>query len=55
MQNEEFKITKSQLTCINILIKALDEAIKRDAFSQQEINKIIKTSQILTQNNQPKS
>ena len=42
-----YMINKKQLTCINIIIKTLQEAINRECFSEEEITKIIKTVDIL--------
>ena len=38
-----YVINNKQLTCINILIKVLEEAISRETFNENEIKKIIKT------------
>jgi hypothetical protein len=38
-----YVINNKQLTCINILIKVLEEAISRETFNEKEIKKIIKT------------
>ena len=46
----EYKITQKQLTCINILIKILEEAITRDTFEKDEVEKIIKTVETLCKN-----
>ena len=42
-----YMINNKQLTCINIIIKTLQEAINRECFSEEEITKIIKTVDIL--------
>ena len=47
----EYKITHKELTCINILIKILQEAISRNTFSDQEIKNIYKTIEKLNENN----
>lgn len=44
----KYEITAAELTCINILIRTLQEAINRDAFSQKEIENILKTINTLT-------
>ena len=38
----KYMINSKQLTCINIIIKTLQEAINRECFSEEEITKIIK-------------
>tara|TARA_E500000331_G_C16744529_1_gene492485 strand:- start:32 stop:217 length:186 start_codon:yes stop_codon:yes gene_type:complete len=38
-----YQITQTELTCINILIRTLQEAINRKAFSGSEIENIYKT------------
>jgi len=38
-----YQITQTELTCINILIRTLQEAINRKAFSEREIENICKT------------
>lgn len=43
-----YMINYTQLTCINILIKILQEAINRDCFDEEEIQNIIKTVEKLT-------
>jgi hypothetical protein len=43
-----YKINHTQLTCINILIKILQEAINRKCFDEEEIKKIYKTVEKLT-------
>ena len=43
----KYVINSKQLTCINIIIKSLQEAISRECFSEEEIAKIIKTVDIL--------
>ena len=47
----EYKITHKELTCINILIKILQEAINRNAFNNKEIENIYKTIEKLNENN----
>ena len=39
----KYEITHTELTCINILIRTIQEAIQRDTFNENEIEKIIKT------------
>ncbi len=39
----KYEITSTELTCINILIRTLQEAINRKAFSESEIQNILKT------------
>tara|TARA_B100000131_G_C17968963_1_gene553613 strand:+ start:324 stop:470 length:147 start_codon:yes stop_codon:yes gene_type:complete len=39
----KYEITHTELTCINILIRTIQEAIERDTFDENEIKKIIKT------------
>ena len=36
-------INQKQLTCINIIIRSLQEAINRECFDEYEIQKILKT------------
>ena len=36
-------INQKQLTCINILIRTLQEAINRECFDEKEIQNILKT------------
>jgi len=36
-------INQKQLTCINILIRTLQEAINRECFNEDEIQNILKT------------
>lgn len=45
-----YSITQTELTCINILIRTLQEAINRQCFTEEEIQNIIKTIDKLTQN-----
>ena len=40
-------INQKQLTCINILIRTLQEAINRECFDENEIQKILKTIEAL--------
>ena len=44
----QYSITQTQLTCINIIIRTLQEAINRECFSEDEINNILKTIEKLT-------
>ena len=46
-----YKITSTELTCINILIKVLEEAINRNCFTDAETYKILKTVNVLTREN----
>lgn len=39
----KYEITHTELVCINILIKTIQEAIERNTFNENEIEKIIKT------------
>ena len=43
-----YTITQTELTCINILIKVLQEAINRECFSEEETANIYKTIEMLT-------
>jgi len=43
-----YSITQTELICINILIRTLQEAINRQCFSEDEINNILKTIEKLT-------
>jgi len=45
----EYKITHKELTCINILIKILQEAISRNTFNSEEIENIYKTIEKLNE------
>lgn len=45
-----YSITQTELTCINILIKVLQEAINRNCFNEEENKNIIKTINTLTKN-----
>jgi len=38
-----YSITQTQLTCINILIRSLQEAINRNCFDEDEMRRISKT------------
>lgn len=44
----KYSITHKELTCINIIIKILQEAINRKCFDEEEKEKIYKTIDILT-------
>ncbi len=46
----KYMINQKQLTCINILIRTLQEAINRQCFSEDEIQNIIKTVSVLNKN-----
>ena len=39
----KYEITHTELTCINILIRTIQEAINRDTFDKNEVEKIMKT------------
>ena len=39
----KYMINQKQLTCINILIRTLQEAINRECFTDSEIQNILKT------------
>lgn len=39
----KYEINQTELLCINILIRSIQEAIIRDAFNEAEIEKIVKT------------
>lgn len=39
----KYEITHTELTCINILIRTIQEAINRDTFDDIEIQNIMKT------------
>lgn len=39
----KYMINRKQLTCINILIRTLQEAINRECFTDDEIQNILKT------------
>lgn len=39
----KYEITHTELTCINILIRTIQEAINRDTFNDPEIQNIMKT------------
>ena len=45
-----YMINQKQLTCINILIRTLQEAINRECFSEDEIQNIVKTLNELNKN-----
>lgn len=47
----EYKITHKELTCINILIKILQEAIDRNTFNNKEIENIYRTIDKLNEDN----
>ena len=46
-----YYINATEVTCINILIKTLEEAIKRKTFNEKEINSIYRTVNVLTRRN----
>jgi hypothetical protein len=43
-----YSITQTELTCINILIRTLQEAINRKCFNEEETANIYKTIEALT-------
>ena len=43
-----YKITPSELTCINILIRTIQESINRGTFSELEVKNIYRTVEQLT-------
>lgn len=45
-----YSITQTELTCINILIRTLQEAIDRNCFEEEEVQNIVKTIDKLTKN-----
>jgi len=45
-----YSITQTELTCINILIRTLQEAINRKCFTEEEVQNIIKTVDKLSSN-----
>ena len=45
-----YLITQTELTCINILIRTLQEAINRKCFTEEEVQNIIKTVDKLSSN-----
>ena len=47
----KYEITHTELICINILIRTIQEAIERDSFNENEIQKIIKTINKLNERN----
>jgi len=46
-----YQISKSEVVCINILIKTIEEAINRNTFNEHELDKIYKTVETLTKRN----
>jgi len=48
-QNQiEYRISSTELTCINVLIKTIEVAINRKTFSESELKGIYKTVNLLT-------
>tara|TARA_Y100000310_G_C20266625_1_gene616074 strand:- start:335 stop:493 length:159 start_codon:yes stop_codon:yes gene_type:complete len=45
--NKQYIITETQLKMINILITIIEESINRKTFTENEIQKIIKTVNVL--------
>ena len=43
----KYEITAQELTCINILIRVIQEAISRNVYSDREIDKILETINML--------
>jgi DNA-binding winged helix-turn-helix (wHTH) protein len=46
--SQHYSITQKEIKCINILIRTIQEAINRNTFTEQEINKIINVTEILS-------
>lgn len=46
----KYEITSTELKCINILIRIIQEAINRNTFTKKEIDNILKTIELLTKN-----
>lgn len=44
-----YTITENHVKAINILIRTLQEAINRNAFSSNEVDQIVKVTNILNQ------
>jgi tryptophanase len=44
----KYEITSQELKCINILIRSIQEAINRKAYTEKEIDNIIKTVELLS-------
>ena len=51
--SQHYSITQKELKCINILIRTIQEAINRNTFTEQEINKIINVTEILSSRKSP--
>jgi hypothetical protein len=47
----KYEITSTELKCINIIIRIMQEAIKRNSFTDSEVQNIFKTIEILTKRN----
>jgi hypothetical protein len=47
----KYEITETELKCINILIRALQESINRNAFSTSEVDNIYTTIEKLNKRN----
>ena len=47
----KYQITQKELVCINILIRTIQEAINRNSFDKQEVDKICKTIDLLNSRN----
>ena len=47
----KYQITQKELVCINILIRTIQEAINRNSFNKQEVDKICKTVNLLNSRN----
>jgi hypothetical protein len=48
-----YSITQKEIKCINILIRTIQEAINRNTFTEQEINKIINVTETLSSRKSP--
>tara|TARA_B100000941_G_scaffold290414_1_gene272348 strand:+ start:231 stop:386 length:156 start_codon:yes stop_codon:yes gene_type:complete len=44
-----YSINEKQLKAINVLIRTVQEAINRNTFSSNEVNQIVKVTNILNQ------
>ena len=51
--SQHYSITQKEIKCINILIRTIQEAINRNTFTEQEINKIINVTEILSSRKSP--
>ena len=48
-----YSITQKEIKCINILIRTIQEAINRNAFTDDEVNKIINVTETLSSRKSP--